>query len=236
MLDLITPVQDLVRNHSPAKVTIKADGSPVTTLDLALTDLIEKQIQLHLPEVSLYSEESEKKWSFPLIAIDPLDGTREFIANRAEWAISVAYLPSSEFVGAGWVYNPQTSESFSDSKSEAFCFKDKYIGEVSRSEWEQGLFQELKSIKFKILPMGSIAYKLGRLSAGKIDFVVSLRPKNLWDIAAGTVLCQQAGLVFYSQGKKVTEVKKFYEPPLIWCSEKISNELLQLFPPTDKFD
>lgn len=236
MLDLITPVQDLVRNHSPARVSIKADGSPVTSLDLALTELIETQLLNHLPDCSFYSEESEKNWNFPLIALDPLDGTREFVANRPEWALSVAYMPVPEFVGGGWIYNPQTNESYSDAEKKTFISKELFIGEVSRSEWEQGLFQETKSGKFIIHPMGSIAYKLGRLSAGKIDFVISLRPKNLWDIAAGTLLCNKAGLAFYSAGKRVTEVKKYYEPPLIWCSEQISGELLQLFPPMGKSD
>jgi len=235
MLDLSTHVQDLVRKHSPASVSFKPDGSPVTTLDLALTELIENEVHQHYPETSIYSEESEKNWSFPLISIDPLDGTREFVNNRPEWALSVAYLPSEKFEGTGWIYNPLTNESFYQGNS-GDEVKNRYLGEVSRSEWEKGLFKTFQHQQFEIRPMGSIAYKLGRLASKKIDFVVSLRPKDLWDIAAGTVLCHQAGLSFYSQGKKVTEVKKFYEPPLIWCSEKISDELLRLFQQKDKFD
>lgn len=235
MLDLSTHVQVLVGKHSPARVSIKPDGSPVTTLDLALSELLENEVNQHYPEASIYSEESEKNWNFPLIAIDPLDGTREFVNNRPEWALSVAYLLTEKFEGTGWIYNPLTKESFYQGIS-GHAVKDCYRGEVSRSEWEKGLFKTFNHQQFDVRPMGSIAYKLGRLACNQIDFVVSLRPKHLWDIAAGTVLCHQAGLSFYSQGKKVNEVKKNYEPPLIWCSEKISDELLQLFQQKDKFD
>ena len=83
--------------------------------------------------------------------------------------------------------------------------------------------------------MGSIAYKLARLANGESDFVVSLAPKNIWDIAGGTLLCFKSGMKFYSQGKEVTKVQKLYQPPLIWSSSEVSPELLKLFERTDRY-
>lgn len=230
MVDHISFIESLVKLHTSATTQIKSDGSPVTALDLALSELIEEIAKQEMsPDLTFYSEEKFNEWKFPLLALDPLDGTREFIAKRPEWAISLAVLPTQKFAGEGWIYNPMTRECFWG--EEIFEYEDKheYQGEVSRSEWEQGLFQDKSNSKFSVIPMGSIAYKLGRLSTGKADFVVSLRPKNIWDIAGGTVLCQKSGIKFYSAGKEVTEVQKLYEPPLIWCHEKLFSELSELF-------
>ena len=109
-----------------------------------------------------------------------------------------------------------------------YVFKSKFYGEVSHSEWDRGLYNLFESEKFSIKPKGSIAYKLGLLSAGKSDFVISMTPKNIWDIAGGTLLCQRSNIKFYSEGKEVLEVKQNYLPPLIWCHEEIFEELSSL--------
>jgi myo-inositol-1(or 4)-monophosphatase len=41
--------------------------------------------------------------------------------------------------------------------------------------------------------MGSVAYKLGLVAAGKADATWTLVPKNEWDVAAGTALVMAAG-------------------------------------------
>ncbi len=44
-----------------------------------------------------------------------------------------------------------------------------------------------------MVPCGSIAYKLARLSVGMSDSTLSITPKNEWDIAAGVILVKEAG-------------------------------------------
>lgn len=234
MVGALPEIQQLVALHPSAPSILKQDGSPVTELDLALSVLLERISLKNFNEVTVYSEEKFSTWAFPLMAIDPLDGTREYLKGRAEWALSIGHFVSDVFQGEGWVYNPLTKELFSSEQTPAsFVDKKEFYGEVSHSEWDQGWYKNVKSEKFKLKPMGSIAYKLGRLSAGKIDFVVSLAPKNIWDIAGGTLLCHQAGMKFYSNGKEVTQVQQLYHPPLIWCYENSYSELSSLFPPMD---
>lgn len=224
-------INDIVRRYPHAAVQMKHDGSPVTELDLFLSSHIETIFTDHFPDITFYSEENFSAWKFPLLALDPLDGTKEYIEGRNEWAISIGLFADEVFDGEGWVYNPKTEELF-DHSLPAFPFQEKpsYRGEVSRSEWEKKLFRPSYQEKFKIHPVGSIAYKLGRLASQKCDFVVSLRPKNIWDIAGGTLLCQKAGLKFYSQGKEVTHVSQLYQPPLIWCHEELYSSLSKFFP------
>lgn len=225
----LSDIHELLTKFPNPVITVKPDGSPVTELDLAISQLMEKLMLKHFPHHTFYSEENFGEWKFPLIALDPLDGTREYINGNPEWAISVGMFPQASWEGEGWVYNPNTGELFSKGLH-SFQPKTRYCGEVSRSEWEKGLFTGKGNSGFELSPMGSIAYKLGRLSQGKTDFVVSLRPKNIWDIAGGTILCREAGMKFYSGGEEVTSVEKLYQPPLIWCAPAIFPELSKLFP------
>lgn len=235
MANFITPIDELTELHKEVQKSLKSDGSPVTLLDLALSHLLEKVCQQHFPEMTFYSEENYSTWKFPLMVVDPLDGTREYIQNRAEWAVSVGIFDDKKFSGQGWVYNPITKELFdSEVLPVEFVEKPKFYGEVSRSEWEKGFYQKFKNEKFSLEPKGSIAYKLGRLAAGNTDFVISMTSKNVWDIAGGTLLCHQSKMKFYSEGKEVTEVKPLYLPPLIWCHEQLYPELSSLVRLKDK--
>lgn len=225
-------LNNLVQRYPKAQVQFKQDGSPVTELDLFLSSHIELLFEENFPHIYFYSEEKFSELKFPVLALDPLDGTREYVEGRNEWAISLGLFSDQNFTGEGWVYNPMTKECFDHEgvKMIPFSNKKNYSGEVSRSEWNKGTFTGKDQNKFQLTPTGSIAYKLGRLAYGKSDFIVSLFPKNIWDIAGGTLLCQQAGLKFYSQGKEVKRVQKTYEPPLLWCHEELFLELSQIYP------
>lgn len=222
-------IEKLVERYPRASIQFKQDGSPVTDLDLYLSSHIELLIEHYRPDVTFYSEENYSDWCFPLLALDPLDGTREYIEGRNEWAISLGLFESNQFLGEGWIFNPMTNEVFDRPARVAFQTKDQYCGEVSRSEWKDELFKQYQNSKFIYKPVGSIAYKLARLAYGQSDFVVSLKPKNIWDIAGGTLLAQSAGLKFYSQGKEVTSVEKLYLPPLIWGPSELMGDLLKIF-------
>jgi myo-inositol-1(or 4)-monophosphatase len=216
-------------NNSHPTISYKSDSSPVTQLDLVYSQFFEKLFSLHYSDMTFYSEEKFSEWKFPLIALDPLDGTREYINGNPEWAISIGIFKNEKFEGEGWVYNPVNKKLFNHGEARNFIKKSSYQGEVSRSEWDEGFFKKSHSEKFQIHPVGSIAYKLGRLSHHQCDFVVSLRDKNIWDIAGGTLLCQESGMKFYSQGKEVTKVVSSYAAPLIWCHPLLFSELSALF-------
>lgn len=222
-------IETLLNNCQVPVMTLKADGSPVTTLDLALSERIEKISSQNFSDCCFYSEENFSEWKFPLLALDPLDGTKEYIDQRPEWAISIGIFENENFDGEGWVANPVTKEIFTRKNLRPFSPKPVLKGEASRSEFSQGLYAGFSSEKFQLTPRGSIAYKLGKLSQGKLDFVISMRPKNIWDIAGGSLLCKEAGLEFYSQGNKVTKVLRSYEPPLLWCHPSVFPELSALF-------
>ncbi len=225
----LTIIDSIVQQNPTAAIEYKPDHSPVTELDLLLSIHIESLMEKNFPRATFYSEEKFSDWKFPLLALDPLDGTREYIEGRDEWAISIGIFESEAFQGEGWIYNPKTRECFHGAQPLPFQSKSVYRGEVSRTELKNQLYAHQESGRFLLTPLGSIAYKLGRLAFKKSDFVISLYPKNIWDIAGGTLLCHQAGLKFYSEGKEVTSVEKIYRPPLIWCHEELFLELSKIY-------
>lgn len=213
------------------KVSEKSPGDPVTKIDLAISNDV-KEITVQ-EKLHFYSEEEARDWKLPLIIIDPIDGTRELIERRPECAVSVALIKNWDFSSnenEGWIFNPFTDETFTQESIKNKLSGEKLVGYVSRSEWKNDLYKNISESQIELKAVGSIAYKLALLSHGKIDFVVSLKPKNIWDIAAGTILCKKLGLEFYSEGKRVTQItNELYRPPLIWCNPTSFSFLSEIF-------
>jgi fructose-1,6-bisphosphatase/inositol monophosphatase family enzyme len=213
-------LQDIVDSflitHSPHHFELKNDSSEVTKLDLLLSDKI-KEVLDFIPG-TFYSEEEYGELHFPSKIVDPLDGTKEFIKGSDEWSVSVLIAHSfdiNDSLSEAFIFQPSTGfkkDHFSEISNKESPLKIL----VSRSEW--GAKQHPDTVlPFVIEPCGSIALKLAKLLNGEAKAVCSLRPKHIWDIAAGTVLLHRHGFHFYSEGKRVFHLnKKLFKPPLIW--------------------
>lgn len=229
---------ELFGPHKTITFALKDDQTPVTEVDLLVSKLI-KDFLIHHPVWSLLSEEeSERELCFPLVVIDPIDGTEELRQGVPECAVSLALLRSPSLLDhqEAWIYNPfsgfQKTEDHIPIKGNFPYHDHPLLGVVSRSEWKRGLFSDYahKNPQILLAPRGSIAFKLALLSSQAVDFVISLRPKKLWDIAAGTILCQQQEIFFYEQGQRITQLDRLtYNPPLIWCRPAILTKLRDHF-------
>jgi myo-inositol-1(or 4)-monophosphatase len=136
--------------------------------------------------------------------VDPLDGTSDFVAGIPEWCVSVALVENGRPV-AGGICNPVTGEIFLGSQESGVTYngeaaaasaKTDLEGAVvlaSRSELKRGEWEQFRNRKFEIRPMGSVAYKLALVSAGRADATWTLTRKNEWDVAAGVALVEAAG-------------------------------------------
>jgi myo-inositol-1(or 4)-monophosphatase len=184
----------------------KAGHDPVTEADTAV-DAVLRQELLHEGEGWL-SEESmddmsrlEKKRVW---IVDPLDGTREFVAGIPEFCVSVAMVEDGIPV-AGGICNPATNEVFLGSLDAGVTYNGKPArasqrssikGAVilaSRSETKRGEWKRFEKASVKVQPMGSVAYKLALVSAGLADLTFTLTPKHDWDIAGGAALVMSGG-------------------------------------------
>lgn len=197
----------------------KIDKSMVTEIDYFVSELIKKS--LDLKGRSFLSEEDQGEFKFPLFILDPIDGTKELVLGIPECCLSLAYLEENKRSGWAWIFNPftgfdlNTEDNFAQPKASN---AQKIHGLVSSSEWAKNLYPEKKYKHVTLAPRGSIAYKLGLLAAGACDFVMTKKPKNVWDVAAGTLLCWQRGIKLYQNGNEVTELSNLHLiNDLIWC-------------------
>src|SRR5258705_3382511 len=81
-------------NRAAMKIDGKADGSPVTEADLAADRIIAEGLARLIPEVPALSEEcahlAKPPYGGSFFLIDPLDGTKEFVAGRNEVTVNLA--------------------------------------------------------------------------------------------------------------------------------------------------
>ncbi len=212
----------------------KEDKTFVTIVDLAISHLVKKEIANFDSSMFFHSEEDQlSELQFPCAILDPIDGTKEFVQGPAECVLSLAIVYSPRFDdprNQAFIFNPLTGFEMRSSSSFIFHYELNHKIEkkekmkknpsimVSRSEWKKGLFNgERKREDLQVMPRGSIAFKLALLAAGGCDKIISKKPKNIWDICAGTILCYQRGIYFYQNGKKNAIIdNKIYNNDLVW--------------------
>jgi myo-inositol-1(or 4)-monophosphatase len=228
-------------------VTIKADskagGDPVTEADRAVNAELHRLL-LHSGEGWLSEESADdlaRLANDRLWIVDPLDGTREFVAGIPEWCVSIAWVVKGKAV-AGGILNPATRESFVGSQESGLLYngkpaqpssRDSLDGALvlaSRSEFNRGEWQQFQGAAFRIQPMGSVAYKLARVAAGLADATWTLTPKHEWDVAAGVALVEAAGGFTRSiEDSTLTFNNKFPRlPGLLASGQDLAPQLISL--------
>ena len=221
----------------------KVGHDPVTEADRAV-DRVLRQNLLREGEGWLSEEsvddftrlEKRRVW-----VVDPLDGTREFVAGIPEFCVSVAMVEDGRPI-AGGICNPATSEIIVGSLESGITYNgsaaqpsqrqalEGALVLASRSEVKRGEWEAFKSAPFTIRPMGSVAYKLALVAAGKADVTFTLTPKHEWDVAAGAALVLSAG--GFVQTLENTELRCNNRNPLlsglIACGPFLRQKLLTL--------
>jgi myo-inositol-1(or 4)-monophosphatase len=196
----------------------KANNDIVTIADLAANDILRAALNQHFPDDGWLSEESvddparlacERVW-----VVDPIDGTREFASGIPEYAVSVALVEKGEPIVAA-VFNPATNELFHAVKGQGA-----WLGEqrlycqasptpdclllASRSEYKRGEWTAFQA-SHRVEQVGSIAYKLALVAAGRACGTFSLGPKSEWDVAAGVLLVSEAQGIVTNQRRNTLQ-------------------------------
>jgi myo-inositol-1(or 4)-monophosphatase len=186
-------------------VSMKANHDVLTQADLLANQILHSRLHHAFPDDGWLSEETvddaarlrcKRVW-----VVDPIDGTREYIAGIPEYAVSVALVEDGLPLLAA-VFNPESSELFSAVRGQGAWLNGKPVQckqqctapmvlLASRSEYQRGEWERFRQHDVKII--GSIAYKLALVAAGLADATFSLGPKSEWDIAAGVLLITEGG-------------------------------------------
>ncbi|RMH38289.1 MAG: 3'(2'),5'-bisphosphate nucleotidase CysQ [Nitrospirae bacterium] len=184
----------------------KSDRSPVTTADLEVNRYLKEQLLQIYPDDGWLSEEEPddhtRLTKSRVWIVDPLDGTKYFIAGVPQFAISIALVENAEPVVAV-IFNPATNEFFSAVQRQGAFLDGSPVHVrtetphsitllVNPPALHRGLFRNMDSA-VTCQPMGSIAYTLALIASGRADGTINVARQNEWDLAAGTLLVHEAG-------------------------------------------
>ena len=237
MLALLEPLTTLVAEAGAAICAIrrgtltvdeKSDGSPVTQADLAADRIIAEGLARLCPGVRTLSEERtddvQSAFDGSFFLIDPLDGTKEFIAGRDEFTVNLAIVtggvPMLGIVGApalgliwrgivghgaqrivlGDARSPRTVEPIHTRPHPPAG--SPWNVAVSRSHGDPRTEAFIAQRPHACRRVLGSAVKFGHVADGEVDIYPRLSPTSEWDVGAGHALVVAAGgKVTDSQGR-----------------------------------
>ena len=202
-------------------IEIKEDKSPVSNGDLEVNKLITYKIKELTPNIPIISEETvdlkskNKEKIFWLI--DPIDGTKEYIAGKDEYTLNAALVintvPVLGLVGVPkkdrlfYSYAPGESYLIENGKTKKInCKKQQPKGEIvalsSVIKPSDIILNKLKEFNVtKIVKMAS-SYKFCVIASGEYDIYAARERANEWDYAAGHAVAQNAGAIINTLDEK----------------------------------
>jgi 3'(2'),5'-bisphosphate nucleotidase len=211
------PIMEYYRSEGSARK--KPDGSPVTDADLASERIILAALAKALPDIPVVSEEEASEGVTPkighrFILVDPLDGTREFVRRRDEFAVNIGLIENGVAV-AGAIYAPALGKLWTGgtvalamqigpgedlagaSGSRRIVTKTPpqdglhIVASRSHPDRQTGEFIDRLEVKERISAGSSLKFCL--VAEGLADVYPRFGPTMEWDVAAGDAIVRAAG-------------------------------------------
>lgn len=192
-----------------AKQWDKSPNNPVTQADIAVNDRIALRLLSERQTYGWLSEETkddaENRDVSRVFVVDPIDGTKAFIARQPFFCVSIALLYSDEPI-AGVVFNPSTDEMFEATKDGGARLNGEAISASATDGIENckmiGHPAQFKSNE--VMPdwpdmeladpiPNAVAYRIALVASGKWDAAIALGNKCDWDLAAASLILKEAG-------------------------------------------
>lgn len=210
-----------IYNRSEYTVVEKDDSSPLTDADLTAHHILVEGLK-RIRDIPIVSEESNTptkeerdEWD-QFWLIDPLDGTKEFIARNGEFTINIALILNHEPI-FGLIYAPVTKEVFYGGEDKAYCIRDNQAPQRLKASNPSSQVREHEHIRVfgsrrhateqlealcdrlrerlsqvELISVGS-ALKLAYLADGQAELYPRFGNVSEWDIAAGHAILRCVG-------------------------------------------
>ena len=214
------------------QIEIKKDKSPVSNGDLKVNEIISNKIKDLTPNIPIISEETvnldvkNKNKIFWLI--DPIDGTKEYIAGKDEYTLNASLVintvPIVGLVGVPkknrlfYTYNSGESFLIENGKSRKInCKKQQPKGKIvalsSVIKPSDIILNKLKEFHVTSIVKMASSYKFCVIATGEYDIYAARERANEWDYAAGHAVAQNAGAI----------IKTLDEKPFLYGKEDYKN-------------
>ena len=217
------------------KIEIKEDNSPVSNGDLHVNNLITKKILELTPNIPIISEETVnlniKNKSKIFWLIDPIDGTKEYIAGKDEYTLNAALVintvPVLGLVGVPkknrlfYSYAPGESYLIEGGNTKKInCTKQQPKGKIvalsSVLKPSDVILNKLKEFNVNSIVKMASSYKFCVIATGEYDIYAAKERANEWDYAAGHAVAQNAGAI----------IKTLDDKPFLYGKEDYRNPSL----------
>ena len=233
----------------PIDVEHKADSSPVTAADKEAEAILLEALARAAPGIPVIAEESASAGQLPetgevFFLVDPLDGTKEFIAKRGEFTVNVALVVNGR-PQFGIVYAPASSDLFmtvgpqkavegrfapdcsltglQTSGLRTLKVRSPGAGGLvaieSRSHGCKAVPPFMQRLKIKETKRAGSSLKFCLIARGEADIYARLGETCEWDTAAGhAILAAAGGRVVTLDGKDLVYGKrerKFVNPHFV---------------------
>ncbi len=229
IIDIAQKAGEILREGFGTVLNIRHKGriDLVTEMDQHSEDFILSRIKQHYPDDSILTEESGEHGGLTdhCWYIDPLDGTVNYSHALPIYSISIAYAENQQ-MKMGVVVDPSRNEVFSAERGKGAWLNGKRIHVTEVSELVNSLlitgfpydteavqnnldnfarfYHEVQAVR----RFGSACLDICCVAAGRVDGYWHIK-SQAWDIAAATLILQEAGgLVTNLQGEK-----EFFKPP-----------------------
>lgn len=190
------------------KTWMKANATPVTEADITVDRYLKASLGAARPDYGWLSEEtaddSRRLSCRRAFVIDPIDGTRGFIAGADSWTISLAVVEDGVAI-AGVVYAPVRDQLYEASLGGGARLNGdrlvpiRHKGLAPVIPAPAAVHHELAAagldyVKGQYLP--SLAYRLVQVASGDFDAAVVRRGAQDWDIAGAASILAECGIGF----------------------------------------
>ena len=183
------------------------DAGPVTEADLAVDAYLKQALLGARPGTGWLSEETAddgSRLTAPAsFIVDPIDGTRAFVEGARDWAISIALVEAGRPTAAV-VHLPARELTYTAALGQGAHLGGTPLRCTARGALPGAAILSNKPSMDPIRWPGgvpdvkrhfrsSLAFRLCLVAEGRFDGMVTLRPTWHWDIAAGALICTEAG-------------------------------------------
>lgn len=191
----------------PVKTWEKTDATPVSEVDIAVNDILERHLRSARPSYGWLSEETKdsatRLTANRLWVVDPIDGTRAYLKGLPEYCISIACVERGKPVVAA-LYDPSADHMFTAIAGQG---AQRNETKLQVSDWDDALTSHLILDETmsqhaywpepwrprSLVRPNSMALRLAWVATGAHDLTMALSAKQDWDIAAADLLLREAG-------------------------------------------
>lgn len=215
---------------------------PVSEADLAVDAALQKTLLTARPDYGWLSEESsvpgDRQAAEKVFIVDPIDGTRAFLSGQTTFAHALAIAQAGEVIAAA-VYLPAMDKLYTAQKGAGAAQNGRAIQHSGtrradgatvlsnatnmKPEFWAGTVPNLKR-HFR----PSLAYRMCLVAEGRFDAMLTFRNAWEWDIAAGDLICSEAGALVTTAagGKTRYNSSEAYLPGIVAATPDVHADIL----------